>query len=75
MPGHYNVQYSCLLGSELADKVHQAGSLVVGEGDFFGTGRLPPQADYYGPVLVQNEWALEAVGPASLPPAAAPSSR
>jgi lipopolysaccharide transport system ATP-binding protein len=75
MPGHYNVQYSCLLGSELADKVHQAGSLVVGEGDFFGTGRLPPQADYYGPVLVQNEWALEAVEPASMPPAAAPSSR
>jgi homopolymeric O-antigen transport system ATP-binding protein len=59
MPGHYNVKYSCLLGSELADKVHQAGSLVVTEGDFFGTGRLPPQADYYGPVLVDHEWSIE----------------
>jgi homopolymeric O-antigen transport system ATP-binding protein len=63
MPGHYNVQYSCLLGSELADKVHQAGSLVVGEGDFFGTGRLPPQADYYGPVLVPHEWSIESTEP------------
>jgi lipopolysaccharide transport system ATP-binding protein len=59
MPGHYNVQYSLLLGSELADKVHQAGSLVVGEGDFFGTGRLPPQADYYGPVLTRHDWSIE----------------
>ena len=75
MPGITTSSTPALLGSELADKVHQAGSLVVGEGDFFGTGRLPPQADYYGPVLVQNEWALEAVEPAPLPPAAAPSSR
>ena len=63
MPGHYNVQYSCLLGSELADKVHQAGSLVVVAGDFFGTGRLPPQTDYYGPMLVANEWSLEPATP------------
>jgi lipopolysaccharide transport system ATP-binding protein len=59
MPGHYNVQYSVLLGSELADKVHQAGSLIVGEGDFYGTGRLPPQADYYGPVLSRQDWSIE----------------
>ena len=62
MPGHYNVQYSLLLGSELADKVHQAGSLVVREGDFFGTGRLPPRADYYGPVLTRHDWSLEPAG-------------
>jgi len=61
VPGYYNVQYSVLLGSELADKVHQAGSLVVSEGDFFGTGRLPPQADYYGPVLTANDWSVEAL--------------
>jgi lipopolysaccharide transport system ATP-binding protein len=66
MPGHYNVQYSCLLGSELADKVHQAGSLVVIDGDFFGTGRLPPQADYYGPVLADNEWSIEPAAPVVL---------
>ncbi len=59
MPGYYNVQYSCLLGSELADKVHQAGSLVISEGDFFGSGRLPPQVEYYGPVLVRQTWAVE----------------
>jgi lipopolysaccharide transport system ATP-binding protein len=61
LPGHYNVKYSALIGSDLADKVHQAGSLVVSEGDFFGTGRLPPQADYYGPLLVDHAWALEPI--------------
>src|SRR5262249_28639385 len=60
MPGHYNVQYSCLLGSELADKVHQAGSLVVVAGDFYGTGRLPPQAGW-GPILVRNDFSLEPI--------------
>jgi homopolymeric O-antigen transport system ATP-binding protein len=59
MPGHYNLQFSCLLGRELADKVHQAGSVVVSEGDFFGTGRLPPRVDLYGPVLARHEWSVE----------------
>ena len=59
MPGHYNVQYSCLLGRELADKLWQAGSLIVAEGDYFGTGRLAPSADYYGPVLARHAWSVE----------------
>jgi lipopolysaccharide transport system ATP-binding protein len=59
MPGHYNVLYSCLLGRELADKVWQAGSLVVAEGDYFGTGKLPPNSDYYGPVLARHAWSVE----------------
>jgi lipopolysaccharide transport system ATP-binding protein len=63
MPGHYNVLYSCLLGRELADKVWQAGSLVVSEGDYFGTGKLPPNSDYYGPVLVRHAWSVEPARP------------
>jgi lipopolysaccharide transport system ATP-binding protein len=59
MPGNYNVQFSCLLGRELTDKVHQAATLVVTEGDPFGTGRLPPQAELYGAVLVQHAWSVE----------------
>ncbi len=59
MPGHYNVKCLMVLGSEVADKVHQAGSLIVSEGDFFGTDRLPPHADYYGPVLVAQDWSVE----------------
>jgi len=61
VPGYYNVQYSVLLGSELADKVHQAGSLVVGDGDFFGTGRLPREIEHYGPILTANDWSVEAL--------------
>jgi lipopolysaccharide transport system ATP-binding protein len=63
MPGHYNVLYSCVLGRELADKVWQAGSLVVAEGDYFGTGRLPPNSDYYGPLLARHAWSVEPARP------------
>jgi len=67
LPGQYNLQFSCLLGRELADKVHQAATLVVTEGDFFGTGRLPPQPDVFGPLVVHHSWSVE---PASQPAAA-----
>jgi lipopolysaccharide transport system ATP-binding protein len=59
LPGHYNLQFSCLLGRELADKVQQAATLVVTEGDFFGTGRLPPQPEVYGPLVVHHSWSVE----------------
>jgi lipopolysaccharide transport system ATP-binding protein len=59
LPGHYNLQFSCLVGRELTDKVHQAATLVVTEGDFFGTGRLPPQPDVFGPLLVRHSWSVE----------------
>jgi homopolymeric O-antigen transport system ATP-binding protein len=60
LPGQYNLQFSCLLGRELADKVHQAATLVVTEGDFFGTGRLPPQPEVFGPLVVHHQWTVEA---------------
>ncbi|MBA2358095.1 MAG: ABC transporter ATP-binding protein [Actinobacteria bacterium] len=58
-PGHYDFRFSLFAGRELVDKVYRAGSLVVGEGDFFGTDRLPPSTDYFGPVLVHHSWAIE----------------
>jgi lipopolysaccharide transport system ATP-binding protein len=61
MPGHYNLQFSCLIGRDLADKVHQAATVVVTRGDFFGTDRLPPQAELYGPLLVRHAWHTEPV--------------
>jgi lipopolysaccharide transport system ATP-binding protein len=67
LPGHYNLQFSCLLGRELADKVHQAATLVVTEGDFFGTGRLPPQPEVFGPLVVHHSWSVESVrGPVAV---------
>jgi len=59
MPGHYNLQFSVLLGRLLADKVHQAATVVVTWGDFFGTGRLPPQTALYGPVLASHTFSIE----------------
>ncbi len=64
MPGLYDFRFSVFVGRELADKVYQAGSLVVSEGDFFGTGRLPANVDYFGPVLVRHSWSIE---PAAVP--------
>ncbi len=64
LPGHYDVRFSCLLGREVVDKLDDAGTIVVAAGDFYGTGRLPPQAEYFGPVLVEHRWAVEpAVAP------------
>ncbi len=59
MPGLYDLRFSLLLGRELVDKVYQAGSLVVSEGDFFGTGKLPANTSYFGPVVVRHSWSVE----------------
>jgi lipopolysaccharide transport system ATP-binding protein len=66
-PGVYELTLSLLVRREVVDKVPQAGSLVVGEGDFFGTGVQVPNVGYYGPLLVRNSWTVEARSPAAAP--------
>jgi lipopolysaccharide transport system ATP-binding protein len=56
MPGNYDVHVSCLLDRCLVDKVLGAAKMIVLEGDFFGTGRLPHAV--YGDVLTRYEWFL-----------------
>lgn len=59
MPGHYDFHYSIRVGSRVADKVPFAASMVVTEGDFFGTGNCPVHAEHYGSVLVRHTWEFE----------------
>jgi lipopolysaccharide transport system ATP-binding protein len=55
-PGQYAINLHCEANQVLADWVQNAGSLTVEEGDFFGTGKLPP-ASHAG-LLVDQEWTL-----------------
>lgn len=59
MPGNYELDIACLRNRELADKVTGAASLVVVEGSFFCSGRLPLHT--YGDVLVNYDWELSAL--------------
>jgi lipopolysaccharide transport system ATP-binding protein len=56
MPGSYVVNLYCTVNGLLADWVIDAVRFEVGEGDFFGTGKLPPPG--YGSVLVPQAWEI-----------------
>jgi len=55
-PGQYTINLCCYSNGVIADWVQSAGSLTVEAGDFFGTGKLPP--DSHGGLLVDQEWEL-----------------
>jgi lipopolysaccharide transport system ATP-binding protein len=55
-PGQYTINLCCYSNGVIADWVQSAGSLTVEAGDFFGTGKLPP--DSHGGLLVDQEWKL-----------------
>jgi len=57
MPGNYELDIACLRNRELADKVTGAASLVVVEGDYYGSGRLPLHT--YGDLLVDFAWRID----------------
>lgn len=59
LPGRYELHFSCLSKGVLVDKVTSAAALVVVEGDFFGTGKLTTNTEWYGSVLVRHNWSLE----------------
>jgi lipopolysaccharide transport system ATP-binding protein len=52
--GIYTYTVWCSVGGVLEDFVRDAGTLTVTEGDFFGTGRLPP--NNLGEFLVAHTW-------------------
>lgn len=54
MPGTYSLNIYCSVNGVLADWVKDAARVQVVEGDFYGTGRLPPPG--YGSVLVEHRW-------------------
>jgi lipopolysaccharide transport system ATP-binding protein len=56
-PGVYRIDlWACMRGVE-EDYIENAGRLVVIEGDFFGTGKLPVPGKH-GPFLVDHAWTV-----------------
>jgi ABC-type polysaccharide/polyol phosphate transport system, ATPase component len=58
-PGMYRVDYSLLDGNDYIDSLSNAIELTVGEGDFFGSGEVPPLT--HGVSLVEGVWKLEKI--------------
>ena len=57
LPGRYSVNIYGEVNGVLSDWVIDAAELEVGEGDYFGTGKLPPSD--YGRVALQQTWHAE----------------
>jgi lipopolysaccharide transport system ATP-binding protein len=57
LPGAYTVNLFATIAGDIADWVQDAGTIEVTEGDFFGTGRLPPAG--YGATAVPQQWLVE----------------
>jgi lipopolysaccharide transport system ATP-binding protein len=58
IPGQYSLEIACVVTGRRVtmDRINRAKTLTVIEGDFYGTGKLPPA--YAGPFLAQNSWHL-----------------
>jgi lipopolysaccharide transport system ATP-binding protein len=63
IPGSYLINLYSTVNGVISDWVIEAATIDVAEGDFFGTGRLPPPG--YGSVLVSHDWKCEDVDAAA----------
>jgi lipopolysaccharide transport system ATP-binding protein len=54
--GRYTFNLFCTVGGEVADWIENAGLIEVEEGDFFGSGKLPPAGQ--GAFIVQHSWSV-----------------
>jgi lipopolysaccharide transport system ATP-binding protein len=61
LPGVYTYTIWCRVGEITEDFVAEAGKLSVVEGDFFGTGKLPPRQ--VGDFLVAHTWTDRGIAP------------
>jgi lipopolysaccharide transport system ATP-binding protein len=59
LPGTYTLNVYCTVNGLLADWIVEAARFDVIGGDYFGTGRLPPQG--YGTVAVSHTWEARPV--------------
>jgi lipopolysaccharide transport system ATP-binding protein len=57
LQGVYPLSIWCTVGEELEDLVANAAQLSVVEGDFYGTGTLPPKVN--GDVLIRHSFSVE----------------
>jgi lipopolysaccharide transport system ATP-binding protein len=60
MPGVYSMNVYCTVNGDLADWVQDAARIEVAEGDFFGTGKIPPPG--YGNTVAAHRWLVEEAG-------------
>ncbi len=56
-PAAYRLTYSLILDGEYLDAMENAYELTVTDGDFFGSGEVPPAT--HGCCLVDAQWRLE----------------
>jgi lipopolysaccharide transport system ATP-binding protein len=54
LPGTYNASIYCTAGGVLCDWITDAATVEVEPGDFYGTGKLPPNG--YGSVILPHRW-------------------
>ena len=59
-PSSYRITYSLMLDGEYLDAMEDAHELTVTDGDFFGSGEVPPAT--HGCCLVDARWRLETEG-------------
>jgi lipopolysaccharide transport system ATP-binding protein len=57
VPGIYYISVALLLDRQLVDKVVDANKLVVMDGDYYGTQRLPLKS--FGEICVDFSWGLD----------------
>jgi len=63
--GEYRINLSVYQANEIVDRVVDAASLHVLQGDFYGTGRSPKSGQ--SRVLVEQNWTHTTLGQASVP--------
>jgi lipopolysaccharide transport system ATP-binding protein len=56
-PASYRLGFSLMLGEEYLDRIDDACELTVVDGDFFGSGEVPPAT--HGCCLVEAGWRLD----------------
>ena len=56
-PSTYKVGYSIMADDQYLDSISNATELTVVEGDFYGSGEVPPAS--HGVCLVEGRWRLE----------------
>jgi len=57
LPGSYSVNLYCTVNGILADWVTDAARVNVEDGDYYGSGKLPPKG--YGSVVAPHEWCVQ----------------
>ncbi|HEV8370408.1 MAG TPA: ABC transporter ATP-binding protein [Pyrinomonadaceae bacterium] len=55
-PGNYTVNLIIRSNETIQDWIQEAVTLVVEPGDFYGTGRMPPQS--HSGILIEQEWSV-----------------